>query len=166
MKILITESHYKTILSETRSVLDYLIMKSKQISGIDWPKYVIKDWLYKKDNDVKGMLSLVNWFTDNFGYGHWEYRVINASFDVFTDDTQDLLVTKMGGKLYDFVPNDEERHNRQRDNLEKNGVSSEPIILFLETNGKYELLEGWHRTTQALKKFENYKQNAWVYIVE
>jgi hypothetical protein len=50
--------------------------------------------------------------------------------------------------------------------LEKSGVSSEPIIVVQTKDGKYDLLEGWHRTTAALKKFGNYQQNAWVYIPE
>jgi hypothetical protein len=50
--------------------------------------------------------------------------------------------------------------------LESGGVSPEPIIVIETKDGKYDLLEGWHRTTNALKKFGNYKQNAWVYVLE
>jgi len=64
------------------------------------------------------------------------------------------------------ITKDTERHDFQQSNLEKGGLSSEPIIVVETKDGKYDLLEGWHRTTAALKKFGNYKQNAWVYVLK
>ena len=46
--------------------------------------------------------------------------------------------------------------------IQKQGVSSEPIILFKRRYG-YELVEGWHRTMQNLKAYpQGYKGLAWV----
>jgi hypothetical protein len=72
----------------------------------------------------------------------------------------------MEGFINPHIPKDDERHKTQQSQLEKQGVSSEPIIVVQTKDGKYDLLEGWHRTTNALKKFGNYKQNAWVYVLE
>lgn len=164
------------IILETREgLMEYLKNIVEKITGIEWPEYVVRDWLYRNVKEVGGTnpemyKGLVEAFCKNFindyGRGHWEYKVIDVSLDIFTDYVRLDLKDKMGGYINPHIQKDEERHKTQASQIEKVGVSPEPIILVLTPDGKYELLEGWHRTTNALKKFGNYKQNAWVYIME
>ena len=152
---------------------NYVQSKTKEITGQDWPDYVLKDWLYsftkKYENGdspevYKNIVkSFVESFVEGHGKGNWEYRVLDVSMDIFIPSTQDNLKNKIEGNINKDVPKDEERHNVQQSQLDKEGVSPEPIIVLQKKDG-IELLEGWHRTTSALKKFETYKQNAWVYI--
>jgi hypothetical protein len=71
------------------------------------------------------------------------------------------------------VPNDEERHQgtairlKQNTNIKVHGYAGssndEPILLIRLKNGKYSLLEGWHRTMQnLLARPEGYNQQAYV----
>jgi hypothetical protein len=162
------------LISETREgFMNYLRNRSKEITGIDWPNYVLKDWLYRNTKDVgemqpeeyKGLVkSYLESFVEGHGNGHWEYKVLDISIDSFTEFVQNDLKKKMEGFINPLITKDEERHKTQQSQLEKQGVSPEPIIVVQTKDGKYDLLEGWHRTTNALKKFGNYKQNAWVYV--
>jgi hypothetical protein len=152
---------------------NYVQSKTKEITGQDWPDYVLKDWLYsftkKYENgdspeDYKNIVrSFVESFVEGHGKGKWEYRVLDVSMDIFIPSTQDNLKQKMEGSISTNIPKDEERHNVQQSQLDKVGVSPEPIIVLQKKDG-IELLEGWHRTTSALKKFGTYQQNAWVYV--
>ena len=164
------------IVVETREgFMNYLREKSKEITGIDLPDYVLRDWLYRNTKEVGQMepalyKDLVSKYLESFveghGKGHWEYKILDISLDSFTDFVKNDLSKKMGGFINPHIPKDEERHQLQKSQLEKKGVSDEPIIVVETKDGKYDLLEGWHRTTNALKKFGNYKQNAWVYVLE
>lgn len=164
------------ILVETREgLMNYLKMKSKEVTGIDWPEYVLRDWLYRNTKEVGQMepalyKDLVRKYLESFveghGKGHWEYKTLDISLNSFTDFVKNDLLKKMEGFINPHIPKDEERHQLQKSQLEKSGVSSEPIIVVQTKDGKYDLLEGWHRTTSALKKFGNYQQNAWVYVLE
>ena len=172
MNILITESQYKLITETRHGLLNYLVRKSKEYTGVLWPEYVIRDWMYKNttevgpDNNIYkklGQTQFDNWI-QRFGKGYWEFRVLDVSIDIFIDGDQQGLKSKIGGSINQQVPNDSERHNTQQSKLDTNGISSEPIIVYLTKDGKYDLVEGWHRTTASLKKYDRYKQNAWVYI--
>ena len=43
----------------------------------------------------------------------------------------------------------------QKELLQSKGISEEPIILFKTKNGKYELVEGWHRIIQLFILYPN-----------
>ena len=164
------------LLTETRQgFMRYLRDVSQRLTGIEWPEYVLRDWLYRNTKEVGDMnpemykdlmKSFLESFVEGHGKGHWEYKVLDVSIDIFTKFVKDDLMKKMGGYINPHVPKDEERHTTQLSRLEKEGVSEEPIIVVETKDGTYDLLEGWHRTTNALKKFGNYKQNAWVYVLE
>jgi hypothetical protein len=152
---------------------NYVQSKTKEITGQDWPEYVLKDWLYaftkkyQKDDTPEVYKNIVKNFVESFVEGHgkgkWEYRVLDISMNIFIPSIQDALEEKMEGDINKDIPKDEERHNVQQSQLDKVGVSPEPIIVLQRKDG-IELLEGWHRTTSALKKYGTYKQNAWVYV--
>lgn len=164
------------ILVETREgLMNYLKMKSKEVTGIDWPEYVLRDWLYRNTKDTKDespeeykdlVRSYLVSFVQGHGKGHWENKILDLSLDSFTEFVQNDLKKKIEGYRRSDITKDAERHQFQQSELEKSGVSSEPIIVVQTKDGKYDLLEGWHRTTAALKKFGNYQQNAWVYVPE
>ena len=164
------------LLTETREgFMNYLQNKSEEITGIEWPDYVLRDWLYRNTKELDGMepelykglvKSYLESFVDGHGKGHWEYKVLDVSIDIFTPFVQDDLKKKIEGYINPDIGNDEKRHETQQSQLEKQGVSPEPIIVIETKDGKYDLLEGWHRTTNSLKKLGNYKQNAWVYILD
>lgn len=164
------------LISETReSYMEYLRDKSKEITGIEWPDYVLRDWLYRNTKDTKdetpeGYKNLVRSYLVSFieghGKGHWENKILDLSLESFTDFVQKDLRKKIEGFRRTDITKDTQRHEFQQSELEKSGVSSEPIIVVRTKNGKYDLLEGWHRTTAALKKYNNYQQNAWVYILD
>lgn len=60
------------------------------------------------------------------------------------------------------VPRDKERHIKQKELLIKQGPK-EPVIL-VKKDSQYDLLEGWHRTLQALQLFpEGDTQPAYIY---
>lgn len=164
------------LIVETREgLMRYLIDVSKRLTGIEWPEYVIRDWLYRNTKEVGNMKpelykdlmkGYLKHFINDYGKGHWEFEVLDISIDSFTDFVKEDLLKKMGGYVNPHIPKDEERHQTQLSKLESGGISPEPIIVVETEDGKYDLLEGWHRTTNALKKFGQYKQNAWVYKLD
>lgn len=171
------------IVTEIRdSWMNYVRTKTKELAGQEWPDYVLRDWLYRNTKEYlpnhetkkydqgsadlhrRIVNSYVKSFIEGHGKGLWEYRVLDVSIDIFTDNNKDDLMKKMEGLIRTDIPNDEGRHNTQQSQIEKQGVSPEPIIVIQTKDGKYDLQEGWHRTTAALKKYITYKQNAWVYV--
>lgn len=164
------------------SWMNYVRTKTKELTGQEWPEYVLRDWLYKNTKNYlpnyetkkydqgsadlhrRIINSYVESFIEGHGKGQWEYRVLDVSLDIFTDKNKEDLIKKMEGFVRTDIPNDEERHSTQQSQIEKQGVSPEPIIVIQTKDGKYELQEGWHRTTAALKNLGQYQQNAWVYV--
>lgn len=163
------------VLETREGFMNFLRQKAEQVSGIKWPEYVLKDWLYRNTKKIKNetpeqyknLVSIyVKSFVEGHGKGHWEFKVLDISLDSFTDFVKQDLTKKIGGFIDPNVGKDEQRHQFQLSQLEKVGISPEPIIVVETKYGKYDLLEGWHRTTNALKKFGNYQQNAWVYVLD
>ena len=73
--------------------------------------------------------------------------------DIITDKTKKELESRIKGEVRHDVDKDTERHETQKELLQSKGISEEPIILFKNRDGKYELGEGWHRTTQTFTQF-------------
>jgi hypothetical protein len=104
------------ILVETREgLMNYLKMKSKEITGIDWPDYVLRDWLYRNTKEVGEMepnsyKALVKNYLESFveghGKGHWEYKVLDISLDSFTEFVKNDLLKKMEGFINPHIPKD------------------------------------------------------------
>ena len=163
------------VLETREGFMNYLRTASKEITGIEWPEYVLRDMLYPNTKNPDGMdpqefkglvRSYLESFMEGHGKGRWENKVLDVSLDIFTEFVQEDLKKKMGGFINPDISKDQQRHATQQAQLEKQGVSPEPIIVVETRDGKYDLLEGWHRTTNALKKYGDYKQNAWVYILD
>ena len=121
------------------------------------PDYIIQDLFYK--NLKGGSQEDIDNFVNEFKNVKWELKTnFPISYDIFDDRTVKKLREREGGsKNPDQVPNDEERHQKQKELILKKGLPKEPIIL-IKTGNKYELVEGWHRTIQLLTIFpEGYK---------
>ena len=123
------------------------------------PGYVIQDFIYKnyKDNP-KEANEAITW-ANQF---QWKQQMLNVTMAGWDLETQRRIKERAGGSKNPFsIPNDEERHAKQQQLLSQ-GPSKEPIIAAVK-DGKYELIEGWHRTIQSMATWPNgYKQTAWV----
>jgi len=121
------------------------------------PDYVIQDWIYKmikNYDDVNTKEGIQDWIDTQLKNIKWETKTnFPITMDIFSDKTQKELKSKIGGEVRQDVKKDIERHKTQQKLLKSQGISKEPIILFKTKNGKYELGEGWHRTTQAFKMY-------------
>jgi hypothetical protein len=135
------------ILNEIRkSFMNYLKEKLPNT-----PEYVVNDWFYKnnKNETQENIDELINKYKDV----KWELKKnFPMSLNILSDETQKRLKEREGGKKAAWLDNDEERHQTQKELILKKGLPTEPIIM-LDLNGKYELVEGWHRTIQLFSLF-------------
>jgi hypothetical protein len=138
----------KQILKEVRTpLMNYL--KDRMPNT---PEYVIQDFFYKNLKNATN--KEINELVDEYSNTKWELMTnFPINYDIFDSDTIKRLKEREGGSKNPYqVPKDEERHNTQKELILKNGLPKEPILLF-KINGKYELIEGWHRTIQLLNMF-------------
>ena len=114
------------------------------------PKYVIYDWFYKNNkNETKLIIDELI-----FKYKDVEWKLkknFHMSLKILSDETINRLKQRWGGKKKKDLDGDEQRHQTQLGLIKIDGNKAitpiEPIII-LDINGKYELVEGWHRTIQ------------------
>jgi hypothetical protein len=122
----------------------------------NFPEYVFKDWIYRKVDNYKDYESFLNWIDEFLVDIEWEYeKNFPITMDIFGDKTKKELEERISGLIRTDVENDIIRHQNQKELLSSRGISEEPIILFKTKDGKYELGEGWHRTTQTFIQFPN-----------
>ena len=137
----------KSPINEMRkSFMDYLREKLPTT-----PEYVIQDWFYKnlKDRTQNDINELINDYKDV----EWELKKnYKINYKMFNEETQKRLKEREGGKQWNNLEGDLERHQTQKELIIKNGLPTEPIII-LDLNGEYELIEGWHRTIQLFSLF-------------
>ena len=137
------------IINETReSFLRYLKGKLPHV-----PDYILFDFFYKniknsKPEEIEEFIKMYE------GY-RWELnKNFTINYDIFDDTTVQKLKKRKGGVENPYgVPNDEQRHAKQKELIAVE-IPKEPIIL-LKNGTKYELAEGWHRTIQLLEKYPN-----------
>ena len=87
--------------------------------------------------------------------GPWKLKIIQVNPEDFTENTINAFIEREFGDVdaY-FVHKDKERMDIQRKLATSTG-KNEPIIVIKHRNGKYEMVEGWHRTMSALKLGDN-----------
>jgi hypothetical protein len=123
----------------------------------NWPEYVLKDFVY---NNYKNYMDeaedvMMKW-AQNIGYASiqdviWKFETLNLAIDSFDKDTVANMKKREFGKSNPFqVGRDQERTAGAKERLQKNGPSKEPIIMVKRLDGKFELIEGFHRTMQSL----------------
>ena len=93
--------------------------------------------------------------TYNYLKGPWKLQIIRVNPEDFTENTINAFIEREFGDVDSYlVKNDKERMDIQRE-LATSTAKNEPIIVIKHENGKYELIEGWHRTMSALKLGDN-----------
>jgi hypothetical protein len=129
----------------------------KQMPNV--PDYVVRDLVYKGyKNDPDDAGEIIQWLNSK----QWQLRLLTVTPNIWNDDTTQKLKSRAGGKSPGFkIPDDAARHEQQKSML-ASGPSKEPIIVSMVL-GRFELIEGWHRTIQSMELWpEGYKQAAWI----
>jgi hypothetical protein len=141
------------ILLEYRDKL-YAFLKADLI-GV--PEYIIRDFFYKGFKHSKNFTTPGT--EDNIYYNRyktidWDYKKdFPIRMDMFDPISKERLEKRIGGDMGKHqAPNDELRHEKQKELLQTKGLT-EPIILFISADDpdKYSLGEGWHRVIQLFK---------------
>ena len=121
---------------------------------LDTPEYVVYDWFYKcnKNETQENIEEVINKYKDL----EWTLKEnFHMNLNILSEETFKRLKQRWGGKKVKGLDDDEERHLIQSGliKIDENKVitPTEPIILLELLNGKYELVEGWHRTIQIFK---------------
>ena len=145
-----------------------------------WPEYVVADLLYKGYAKNLGELKIfLDEFSKSYGYNdadkmEWKLENVKISKEIFDEDTLRKMKMRGMGRFNPLaIPNDKERHVGAKERISADpkirvqgysGPSSgEPVILVRWRDGKYELLEVWHRTIQMILANPNgYNQSAYV----
>ena len=160
--------------------VDRKLMQYMQSLVPNWPPYVVSDLLHNgHSGDPKALPSFLSEFAASYGYAdpadiEWSLENLLISQETFDDDTMRRMSERGMGKFNPYgVPNDAQRHAGAAARLRgdprirvrgySGGASGEPIIVARWRNGKLELVEGWHRTMQAMgARPEGYEQKAYV----
>ena len=119
------------------------------------------DDIYKTKNDRIKLSKKVHPLLLTRGYwgeylrGPWKLEILNVNPEDFDDRTVNAFSERHFGDVNTYqVPDDEERTQTQRD-IAKGDGTNEPVIVEKKPNGKYELIEGWHRTMSILLLGDN-----------
>lgn len=174
MKFIITESQYE-LLENVQSIPLYKSMSSTCKSFFyrlkkefpNTPEYVLKEFtinvLCGDDESFKTVMNqyhgdpipFLGKMIYNYLNGKWKLTIIQVNPEDFIDNTVNAFIERNFGDINAYmVHRDEERMDIQRKIATSTG-KNEPIIVIKHKNGKYELVEGWHRTMSALKLGDN-----------
>lgn len=121
------------------------------------PEYIIKDYLNNKDYSgfsnyeiMKGIHNLPGFIVKNY-----KLKILNVNPLDFTDETVDWFIERNFGENPEpSIPDDKKRTRLQRKFARSDG-RNEPIVVIKRKDGKYELIEGWHRTMAILRLGDN-----------
>jgi hypothetical protein len=128
------------------------------------PEYILKDYFY---NNIVADIETINkyYYGDpilatregwvEYLNGPWKLQILTVNPEDFDDTTVNAFIERDFGNVDAYqVPNDEERMKIQK-KLSKSTGMNEPIIVEKTKNGKYKLIEGWHRTMSILLLGDN-----------
>ena len=94
-------------------------------------------------------------FWNDYLKSPWKLEIINVNPNYFDDTTLNAFFDRKFGKVNTYdVPKDNERMETQM-SMRRSDGNNEPVILLQNPDGKYELMEGWHRTMSILKMGDN-----------
>ena len=126
------------------------LLKGLQKKYPNVPDYVMHE-IYSGDTDKIAKSGQMESILKAYNAMEWKLQTVELHWDKFNKITQsNFRRRKLGLDNPDGVPNDVERLKRQIDSLAGDG-KNEPMI-FLETGGGLELVEGFHRTMALLLK--------------
>ncbi len=131
------------------------------------PDYILQDYFRNHVvNEPQNRSTILNTYygdiipsLDDYWYdylkGPWKLQIINVNPEDFDDFTVNAFLDREFGEVDAYqVPNDEKRMKTQK-RLAKGKGMNEPVIVVRKPNGKYELVEGWHRTMSILLLGDN-----------
>jgi len=131
------------------------------------PEYIIKDYINSNiipnKEFTKKILSadkkeIPLYLDSTFMYyfnRKWRLMILRVSPTDFTENTIKGFEDREFGDVNSYlVPNDEIRTNQQKKLARKDG-KNEPVVVIQQKDGKYELIEGWHRTMSILRLGDN-----------
>ena len=174
MKIIITERQYKLLediqsiplFKPTSSVCKSFYNRFRK-EFPNTPEYILKEFvtnvLCGDDESFKTIMGQYHGdpipFLGRKIYdylnGNWKLKVIDVNPEDFTDNTVNAFLERNFGEVDAYmVQNDKERMDVQRKLATPTG-KNEPIIVIKHKDGKYEMVEGWHRVMSTLKLGDN-----------
>ena len=174
MKIIITERQYKLLediqsiplFKPTSSVCKSFYNRFRK-EFPNTPEYILKEFvtnvLCGDDESFKTIMGQYHGdpipFLGRKIYdylnGNWKLKVIEVNPEDFTDNTVNAFLERNFGEVDAYmVKNDKERMDVQRKLATPTG-KNEPIIVIKHKDGKYEMVEGWHRVMSTLKLGDN-----------
>lgn len=131
------------------------------------PEYVLRDFFeatYLKDkNNLKDLIENHNgdftthlgsyWF--KFFNSDWKLEVLTVNPEDFDNNTVNTFLERGFGEINALdVPDDEARMELQKKLAGGKGMN-EPVVVVRKEDGKYQLIEGWHRTMATLLLGDN-----------
>lgn len=126
------------------------------------PPYVVYELIYK--NSKRDPRNIQEIWLAFYGSLKWEFDPqFKVTMDTFDDSSMGFLTRNLSADSDD--PKHKARFDKQREMIKQQGISKEPIIVGPSEDepGKITLLEGYHRTTEALRAYpEGYTCPAWV----
>jgi hypothetical protein len=174
MRIIITERQYK-LLEDVQSIPLYKPTSSVCKSFYNrfrkefpnTPEYILKEFVTNVlCGDDESFRTIMGQYHGDpipflgrkiYDYlnGDWKLKVIEVNPEDFTDNTVNAFLERNFGEVDAYmVQNDKERMDVQRKLATPTG-KNEPIIVIKHKDGKYEMVEGWHRVMSTLKLGDN-----------
>jgi hypothetical protein len=174
MRVIITERQYK-LLEDVQSIPLYKPTSSVCKSFYNrfrkefpnTPEYILKEFVINVlcgDNEsfktIMGQyhgdpIPFLGKKIYDYLNGNWKLKVIEVNPEDFTDNTVNAFLERNFGEIDAYmVQNDKERMDTQRKLATPTG-KNEPIIVIKHKDGKYEMVEGWHRVMSTLKLGDN-----------
>ena len=175
MKVIVNESQHKLFLETLRSIPtfkddplleEFYPFFKERYPGT--PEYILKDFILNNIlNDEETINDIFNryegdptivvrgWW-DGFLKGPWSLKILKVNPDDFDDKSVNAFIEREFGEVNTYmVPDDEKRTQYQREIAKPDGKNEPVIVTFNEKTGKYELIEGWHRTMSILSLGDN-----------
>lgn len=148
------QTPYKSVWKKFRDTFpttpEYVLRDFFDATFIKSPKNMV-ELVYKHNGDTKSMLG--SYWID-FLESDWKLKILNVNPEDFNEKTINAFLERDFGNINSYlVPDDLERTKIQK-RLAKNDGMNEPIIV-IKKNGKYEVIEGWHRTMAILLLGDN-----------
>lgn len=174
MKIIITERQYRLLediqsipLNKPKSSVCKSFYNRLKKEFPNTPEYVLNEFVVNVlCGDKESFRTIMSQYHGdpipflskmiyNYLGSDWKLKVIEVNPEDFTDNTVNAFIERNFGEIDAYmVPNDKERMEIQRKLASPTG-KNEPIIVIKHKDGKYEMVEGWHRVMSALKLGDN-----------
>lgn len=174
MRIIITERQYK-LLEDIQSIPLYKPTSSVCKSFYNrlkdefpnTPEYILKEFtsnvLCGDDESYKTIMGqyhgdpipFLSKQIYNYLNSDWKLRIIEVNPEDFTENTINAFIERNFGEIDAYMVKDDKKRMDIQRKLATSTGKNEPIIVIKHKDGKYEMVEGWHRVMSALKLGDN-----------